>query len=102
MTPLRENGARSIRPRETVMGRQVWPRLRVADWHETRDTLHMWMQIVGKVRLAHAPLMNRWWNVTLYVSSRGLTTSAIPYGAEAFDVELAHWDRDALEADPAR
>ncbi|WP_026402367.1 DUF5996 family protein [Actinomadura rifamycini] len=70
------------------MARQGWPRLRVADWHETRDTLHMWTQIVGKVRLVHAPLVNHWWNVTLYVSPRGLTTSAVPYGTGAFDVEF--------------
>lgn len=70
------------------MERQAWPRLRVADWTPTRDTLHMWTQIVGKVRLAHAPLVNHWWNVTLYVSPRGLTTSAIPYGGGAFDVEF--------------
>ncbi|MFC4011142.1 DUF5996 family protein [Nonomuraea purpurea] len=67
---------------------QAWPRLRVAEWAETRDTLHMWTQIVGKVRLAHAPLVNHWWQVTLYVSPRGLTTSAIPYGAGAFDLEF--------------
>lgn len=48
----------------------------------------MWTQIVGKVRLAHAPLMNHWWQVTLYVSPRGLTTSAIPYGSGAFDIEF--------------
>ncbi|MGW2261375.1 DUF5996 family protein [Streptomyces sp. NPDC001780] len=68
--------------------REAWPRLRTADWAETRDTLHMWTQIVGKVRLAHAPLMNHWWQVTLYVSPRGLTTSAIPYGSGAFDIEF--------------
>ncbi|MFI8951541.1 DUF5996 family protein [Streptomyces sp. NPDC053750] len=67
---------------------QAWPRLRVADWAETRDTLHMWTQIVGKVRLAHAPLVNHWWQVTLYVGPRGLTTSAIPYGTGAFDIEF--------------
>jgi len=66
----------------------VWPRLRVADWAETRDTLHMWMQIVGKIRLAHAPLVNHWWQVTSYVSPRGLTTSAIPYRSGAFDMEF--------------
>ncbi|MFA1544851.1 DUF5996 family protein [Actinomadura chokoriensis] len=65
-----------------------WPRLRLADWTKTRDTLHMWAQIVGKVRLAHAPLLNHWWQVTLYVSPRGLTTSAIPYGDGAFDIEF--------------
>ncbi|WP_212914794.1 DUF5996 family protein [Streptomyces sp. TS71-3] len=67
---------------------QPWPRLRVADWTATRDTLHMWTQIVGKIRLAHAPLVNHWWQVTLYVSPRGLTTSAIPHRGGAFDVEF--------------
>jgi hypothetical protein len=67
---------------------EVWPRLRVADWVETRDTLHMWTQIVGKIRLAHAPLLNHWWQVTLYVSARGLTTSAIPHRSGAFEMEF--------------
>lgn len=65
-----------------------WPALRVADWTPTRDTLHMWTQIVGKIRMAHSPLLNHWWQVTLYVSPRGLTTSTIPYGSRAFDVEF--------------
>jgi hypothetical protein len=65
-----------------------WPALRVADWTATRDTLHMWTQIVGKIRMAHAPLLNHWWQVTLYVSPRGLTTSAIPYGTGSFDLEF--------------
>jgi hypothetical protein len=65
-----------------------WPRLRVADWTDTRETLHMWVQIVGKVRLAHAPLLNHWWQVTLYPSPRGLTTSAVPCGGEVFDIEF--------------
>lgn len=65
-----------------------WPRLRVEDWGPTRDTLHMWTQIVGKVRLAHAPLVNHWWQVPLYVTARGLTTSAIPYGNDVFDIEF--------------
>jgi len=65
-----------------------WPALRVDDWTATRDTLHMWTQIVGKVRLAHAPLVNHWWQVTLYVSPRGLTTSAIPHRSGAFDLEF--------------
>ncbi|TDC62370.1 hypothetical protein E1200_26035, partial [Actinomadura sp. GC306] len=67
---------------------KAWPRLRVADWTDTRDTLHMWTQIVGKIRLAHAPLLNHWWQVTLYISPRGFTTSAIPYGSGAFDIEF--------------
>jgi uncharacterized protein DUF5996 len=65
-----------------------WPSLRVDDWEPTRRSLHMWTQIVGKVRLAHAPLLNHWWQVPLYVSPRGLTTSAIPVGADSFDMEF--------------
>ena len=57
-----------------------WPSLRVDDWTPTRYTLHMWSQIVGKIRLAHSPMVNHWWQVTSYVTPRGLTTSAIPYG----------------------
>ncbi len=67
---------------------RTWPRLRVQDWADTRDTLHMWTQIVGKIRLAQMPLVNHWWQVTLYVSPRGLTTSAIPYRSGAFDLEF--------------
>ena len=65
-----------------------WPSLRVDDWTDTRNTLHMWLQVVGKIRLVHAPLVNHWWQTTLYVSPRGLTTSAIPYGAGSFDMEF--------------
>jgi hypothetical protein len=70
----------------------VWPALRVDEWTETRDTLHMWTQIVGKVRMSGAPLVNHWWNVTLYVSPRGLTTSAVPNGADVFDIEFDFFD----------
>ena len=65
-----------------------WPALRVDDWEPTRRSLHMWTQIVGKVRMAHAPLVNHWWQVPLYVSARGLTTSAIPVGTDSFDMEF--------------
>lgn len=65
-----------------------WPALRVSDWEPTRDTLHMWTQIVGKIRLTHSPLLNHWWQVTLYVSPRGLTTGSIPYGNRLFDLEF--------------
>jgi len=65
-----------------------WPALRVDDWQPTRDTLHMWTQIVGKVRLAHTPMVNHWWQVPLYVSARGLTTSAIPYRTRVFEIEF--------------
>lgn len=67
---------------------QPWPTLRVDDWEPTRHTLHMWAQIIGKVRLAHAPLVNHWWQVPFYVSPRGLTTSAIPIGTRNFDMEF--------------
>ncbi len=61
---------------DTTDTERAWPSLRV-DWTAIRQTLHMWTQIVGKIRLAHAPLLNHWWQVPLYVGARGLTTSAI-------------------------
>ncbi|MGW5071672.1 DUF5996 family protein [Rhodococcus sp. NPDC004095] len=66
----------------------AWPSLRVEDWTATRDTLHMWTQIVGKIRLALSPMINHWWQVTLYVSARGLSTGAIPYGTRVLDIEF--------------
>jgi hypothetical protein len=71
---------------------RVWPRLRLSDWADTKDTLHMWTQIVGKVRMAHAPMVNHWWQVTLYLSARGLTTSTIPYRDGGFDIEFDFLD----------
>src|ERR1700728_4217847 len=65
----------------------AWPSLMVDEWTATRDTLHMWTQIVGKIRMTHLPLLNHWWQVTLYVSSRGLTTGAVPYRDAVFDME---------------
>ncbi len=65
-----------------------WPALPLASWRETCATLHMWMQIVGKVRLALTPLVNHWWNVPLYVTARGLTTSMIPHGTRAFELRF--------------
>ncbi len=70
-----------------------WSSLPLAEWKDTCATLHMWTQIVGKVRLKLTPLVNHWWNVPLYVTARGLTTSRIPYGARAFELTfdfLAH------------
>ena len=65
-----------------------WPSLPLSSWQSTRDTLHMWTQIVGKVRLALTPLINHWWNVPLYVSARGLTTSLMPYESRSFELEF--------------
>jgi hypothetical protein len=65
-----------------------WPALPLASWKDTCATLHMWVQMVGKVRLALTPPVNHWWNVPLYVSASGLTTSLIPYGPRVFEVEF--------------
>jgi Family of unknown function (DUF5996) len=67
---------------------QAWPALPLAAWADTYATLHMWTQIVGKVRLALSPNINHWWGVTLYVNSRGLTTSPIPYAKGVFEVQF--------------
>src|SRR5579864_3416823 len=66
----------------------AWPELPLAAWKPTCETLHMWTQIVGKVRLALSPPLNHWWQVPLYVSSCGLTTSPIPYKDGIFEVEF--------------
>jgi hypothetical protein len=65
-----------------------WPKLDWLEWQKTADTLHTWTQIVGKTRLALTPLQRHWWNVPLYVSARGLSTSAMPYGQEMLEVEF--------------
>jgi hypothetical protein len=67
---------------------RLWPPLALAEWRDTCATLHMWTQIVGKTRLALAPMENHWWQVPLYVTSRGLTTSAIPCGRGTFTVDF--------------
>jgi hypothetical protein len=66
----------------------VWPELPLAAWQDTYDTLHMWTQIVGKIRMTLTPLINHYWNATLYVSARGLTTSAIPCPRGIFEIEF--------------
>jgi hypothetical protein len=68
------------------MSINTWPELKWLDWQKTADTLHMWTQIVGKTRLALSPLQAHWWNVPLYVSARGLNTSAMPYGSQFLEV----------------
>jgi hypothetical protein len=67
-------------------GADRWPALPPGQWKDTYATLHMWSQIVGKIRLAHTPLINHWWNVPLYVNARGLTTSLIPYRNRPFEL----------------
>lgn len=65
---------------------EVLPALPLAEWQDTYSTLHMWMQIVGKIRLTLSPKLNHWWQVPLYVNARGLTTSAIPYQQQNFEI----------------
>jgi hypothetical protein len=67
---------------------ELWPALPLSEWADTYATLHMWTQVVGKVRLALSSRVNHWWEVPLYVSARGLTTSPIPYENGIFEVEF--------------
>ena len=73
-----------------------WPELKFAEWQDTLATLHMWTQVVGKIRLKQTPLVNHWWNVPLYISARGLTTSAMPYEDRIFEMEFDFIDHALL------
>ncbi len=75
---------------------EAWPALPLRDWQETYHNLHMWTQIVGKVRLELTDRTNHWWNVPLYVSARGLTTSPIPYGNGVFEIQFDFIDHKLL------
>lgn len=66
----------------------AWPELPLSAWVDTCATLHLWTQVVGKIRLAHAPMINHWWQATLYVTSRGLTTSPIAHGSRGFQIDF--------------
>jgi Family of unknown function (DUF5996) len=70
----------------------IWPSLPLVAWQNTYATLHRWTQIVGKIRLALAPNLNHWWQSTFYVTSRGLTTSVIPYGTRTFQISFDFLD----------
>lgn len=77
------------RPRDAgTRLRAAWPNLPLAEWRDTYATLHRWGQIVGKIRLACASPINHWWHVTLYVTSRGLTTSPMPHGGRSFQIDF--------------
>jgi len=71
-----------------------WPALPFAEWKDTAVTLHMWTQIVGKIRLTLSPWMNHSWHVTFYVTSRGLTTSPIPHGTSTFEIRFDFIDHE--------
>jgi hypothetical protein len=67
---------------------EAWPPLPFEAWRDTCATLHLWMQIVGKIRLVQSPWLNHSWHATFYVTARGLTTSPIPYGARTFQIDF--------------
>lgn len=78
------------------MNNDLWPILPLDPWKATYATLHMWTQVVGKIRLAQTPLVNHWWNVPLYVTARGLTTSVMPYKDRSFEIDFDFIDHQLL------
>ena len=70
----------------------TWPALPIDEWKDTRDTLQLWLQIVGKVRMVRTPLMSHWWNVPFYVTAKGLSTSLIPADDRAFQIDFDFLD----------
>lgn len=81
-----------------IRDQETWPDLPLEDWQDTCTTLHMWLQIIGKIRIKLAPLVNHWWQAALYVTSRGLTTSPIPYQERTFQIDLDFIDHVMLIA----
>src|SRR5215472_16266034 len=75
---------------------ETWPELPFEKWGDTCATLHMWTQIVGKVRLVQTPWTNHSWHVTLYLTARGLTTSPIPHGRDMFEILFDFIDHELL------
>ena len=82
-------------PTSTALS-ETWPELALKDWKPTYHNLHMWTQIVGKVRLELSPKTNHWWNVPLYIDARGLTTSPIPYGKDVFEIRFDFVDHKLI------
>ena len=74
----------------------AWPEIPVTDWADTRDTLQLMTQIVGKVRMVNTPTTSHWWNVVLYVSSRGLSTGLIPHGTSGFQMDFDFIDHQLI------
>lgn len=70
------------------IGREPWPALPYAEWKDTLHAVHLWTQIVGKIRMAFTPLMNHWWNATLFVTPRGLSTQLIPLPSDPFQIDF--------------
>ena len=78
------------------MTHTAWPELPLSAWKDTYATLHLWTQIVGKIRLAQTPWLNHSWHVALYATPRGLTTSLIPYGDSSFQLDFDFIDHVLL------
>jgi hypothetical protein len=76
--------------------RNAWPELPLDVWQDTYATLHMWTQIIGKIRLMQAPHVNHWWQVVMYVTARGLTTSPIPFGERTFEIDFDFVDHQLI------
>jgi hypothetical protein len=103
ISPDAPSSSRGARERDADAGTRpatmpggAWPTLPLAQWQPTQATLHLWTQIVGKTRLALAPMENHWWQVALYVTARGLTTSPMPYGTRALELEFDFLDRQLV------
>jgi Family of unknown function (DUF5996) len=98
MQPVRSHPWRThgLAHREFDSAPGIWPAFPVAGWDTTGPTLHLWTQVIGKMRLALSPPQNHFWHSTLYLSARGLTTSPIPYGAEYFQVDFDFIDHRLL------
>ena len=77
---------------------QNWPELPSADWQQTAETLHMWTQIVGKIRMVQSPWLNHAWHVTLYLTPRGMTTGSIPHGRRSFSIDFDFIDHKLVVA----
>ena len=77
---------------------EAWPDLPLEAWQDTYATLHLWTQIVGKIRLAQSPMVNHWWQTALYLTARGLTTSPIPHGSAVFQLDFDFLDHQLVIA----
>lgn len=85
-------GGAARRPPSAPSLDEPWPPLPLEEWADTYATLHMMTQVVGKIRLACAPMVNHWWQVSLHVTARGLSTSAMPHGSRMFQIDFDFLD----------
>src|SRR5215216_3920486 len=81
---------------EAMHQQETWPALPLAEWQDTYMTLHMYSQVVGKVRLESSPMTNQWWQVPLYLTARGLTTSPIAHGDRNFQLDFDFFDHELV------